>query len=157
MTDKAAKPEAPRQPPRGKPFRKGKSGNPRGRPKGAKNLTGVLRRVLESRTVEDGQAVSNLELAVQRFVDQATKGDPGSVRMLLAELRRLEPEQGQPPHDCMDKIREKMEAADRQLTALLDELEQKHEAEEAEARAKGICSACGGPLPTRENADGEEG
>jgi hypothetical protein len=150
MTDEkpAARPTKRRLTPPGTPFEKGKSGNPKGRPKGARGLSGLLKEALEVRVVEeDGKEISKLEAAVRRIADSAAGGDPRMLQMLLAELRRLEPSRPEPaPHDCMDVVREEMKGAHARLTEKLAKLRAHMEREEEEARAKGLpCPTCGAP------------
>jgi hypothetical protein len=62
---------------RGKPFRKGKSGNPDGRPKGSRNVTTVA---LE--TLLDGQA----QALTQKAIDLALTGDMAALRLCLDRI-----------------------------------------------------------------------
>ncbi len=143
----AARPTKRRLTPPGTPFEKGKSGNPRGRPKGARGLSGLLKEALEVRVTEDGQEISKLEAAVRRIADSAAGGDPRMLQMLLAELRRLEPSRAEPaPHDCMDVVREEMKGAHARLTEKLAKLRAHMLQNQEEARAKGLpCPTCGAP------------
>ena len=150
MTDKkpAARPAKRQLPPPGTRFEKGKSGNPRGRPRGARGLSGLLKEALEVRVVEeDGREISKLEAAVRRIADSAAGGDPRMLQMLLAELRRLEPSRSEPaPHDCMDVVRVQMKGAHEELLRKLGKLRAHMEREKEEARAKGLpCPTCGTP------------
>lgn len=74
------------KPPEHSKFRKGRSGNPRGRPKGVLNLATILERVLQAKVVidEDGESrtVTKLELALEKLVDLAVKGDLAALRLL---------------------------------------------------------------------------
>jgi len=76
------------KPPRRTRFRKGVSGNPKGRPKGARNLATVLERTLKERVVinENGvrRVVSKLEAAVKQLVNKAASGDLLAMRQLTA-------------------------------------------------------------------------
>ena len=149
MTDKkpAARPAKRQLPPPGTRFEKGKSGNPRGRPKGARGLSGLLKEALDARVVEGGQEISKLEAAVRRIADSAAGGDPRMLQMLLAELRRLEPSHAEPaPHDCMDVVRQQMNGAKEELLRKLGKLRTHVEREQEEARVKGLpCPTCGAP------------
>jgi hypothetical protein len=62
---------------RGKPFRKGRSGNPDGRPKGSRNVTTVA---LES--LLDGQATA----LTQKAIDLALTGDMAALRLCLDRI-----------------------------------------------------------------------
>jgi hypothetical protein len=62
---------------RGKPFRKGQSGNPDGRPKGSRNITTVA---LES--LLDGQAT----VLTQKAIDLALTGDMAALRLCLDRI-----------------------------------------------------------------------
>lgn len=62
---------------RGKPFEKGRSGNPDGRPKGSRNATTIA---LE--TLLDGQA----EALTQKAIDLALTGDMAALRICLDRI-----------------------------------------------------------------------
>ena len=74
------------KPPQHSRFRKGCSGNPHGRPKGKLNLATILERVLQAKIAidENGvcRTVSKLELALEKLVDQAVRGDLAALRLL---------------------------------------------------------------------------
>jgi hypothetical protein len=135
MTDEKpqSRPAKQKLTPPGTPFEKGKSGNPRGRPKGARGLSGLLKEALEVRVTEDGKEISKLEAAVRRIADSAAGGDPRMLQMLLAELRRLEPTRPEPaPHDCMDVVRVQMARARDEFRAKLAKYRVDEEREEEE-------------------------
>ena len=75
-------------PPEHTRFKKGKSGNPRGRPKGALNIATVLERALRDKVVinENGvrKTVTKLEAAVKQLVNKAASGDLAAMRQLSA-------------------------------------------------------------------------
>jgi len=75
------------KPPKATRFRKGFSGNPKGRPKGKRNLATVLEQTLREKVVidDDGvcRTVTKLEAAVKQLVDKATKGDMAALRQLI--------------------------------------------------------------------------
>jgi Family of unknown function (DUF5681) len=83
-----------RHPPRATRFRKGTSGNPRGRPKGARNLATVVASALDERVVvvENGRRkrITKLELVVKHLVNGAASGDPRSLRLLLPLIQAIE-------------------------------------------------------------------
>lgn len=74
------------RPPRDTKFRKGESGNPRGRPKGTLNLATVLARTLREKVVinENGRrkVITKLEAAITQLVNKAASGDRHAVRYL---------------------------------------------------------------------------
>lgn len=74
------------KPPQGSRFKQGRSGNPKGRPKGSLNLATVLQRTLRETIVinENGRrrVVSKLEAAIAELVRKATSGDGHAIRYL---------------------------------------------------------------------------
>ena len=74
------------KPPQSFRFKKGRSGNPRGRPKGALNMATVLARTLREKVVieENGKrkTVTKLEVAIAQLVSKATSGDGHAIRYL---------------------------------------------------------------------------
>ena len=92
-------------------FQKGRSGNPRGRPRGAKSFTTLLFERLDRRVerrAEDGarRKVSKRELAAERLVDNFAEGEPSATKLMLGLMRERErqaPAQ-RPPFDDADKL-----------------------------------------------------
>lgn len=91
-----------RRPPKSGRFKKGKSGNPKGRPKGSANFLAVLERELNQPVVvnENGKKtkVTRLQAMVKRMVTGALQGDQKSMLTLVAILRstgRLDPGQAE--------------------------------------------------------------
>src|SRR5262249_41951348 len=70
---------------RGRPFERGKSGNPKGRPKGARNHVTVLAEALL-----DGEA----EAVIRKVIEKAKEGDTTALRLCLERL--LAPRRGRP-------------------------------------------------------------
>ena len=90
-----------RKPPKNTQFKKGKSGNPNGRPKGAKNFSTDLIEVLEQLIVirEGGRVkkVTGQRALLLRMLDKGLKGDPRAAMAVLglAERRATErPDEG---------------------------------------------------------------
>lgn len=77
-----------RSPPEATRFKKGVSGNPRGRPKGSLNVATVLTRTLREKIVinENGRrrTVTKLEAALNQLVNKAAAGDLRALRHLTA-------------------------------------------------------------------------
>ena len=77
-----------RKPPRGVPFRPGQSGNPKGRPKGARNLSTVVRAALNEKVdvTENGRQkrITKLEAAIKHLMNKAASGEAGATRDVIA-------------------------------------------------------------------------
>jgi Family of unknown function (DUF5681) len=88
-----------RHPPLATRFRAGTSGNPRGRPKGARNLATVLAATLAERVAvtENGRRkkITKLEAAVKQLVNRALSGEARSMSLLLAIIQASEAEPAQ--------------------------------------------------------------
>jgi hypothetical protein len=82
------------KPPMHTRFKKGESGNPKGRPKGSLNLATVLVRTLREQVVinEGGQrkTVTKLEAAVKQLANKAASGDLGALRQLFMLVDTVE-------------------------------------------------------------------
>ena len=82
------------KPPRRTQFAKGKSGNPRGRPKGALNVATMLERILEEEVIitQNGRrrTVTKLQAAIIQLTDKATGGDLKALQLLTSLLRSAE-------------------------------------------------------------------
>jgi hypothetical protein len=80
-----------RRPPRKGQFQPGKSGNPRGRPKGAKNVRTLVEEQLAVKVtvVENGRSreISKREVMVLQLVNKATTGDLKSIATVLDMTR----------------------------------------------------------------------
>jgi hypothetical protein len=105
-------------PPRSTRFKKGVSGNPKGRPKGSLNVATVFTRTLLEKVVinEHGQrkTVTKLEAALKQLANKAASGDLRAVRQLIELARDAEakhnatsvqdPEFGEFDREVMDDI-----------------------------------------------------
>jgi hypothetical protein len=93
------------KPPRNSRFVKGQSGNPRGRPPGAKNLKILLNKALNELVIvtENGgrRKISKREAIVTQLVNRSAKADYKAIQILLGMLRDIEghAEPGAVDHD----------------------------------------------------------
>ena len=75
-------------------FKKGESGNPKGRPRGSKNLATLLESELKERVVvtENGRrrSITKQAARVKHLVNKAVSGDRQLMRLVLEEIRLLE-------------------------------------------------------------------
>src|SRR6266849_2816817 len=75
-------------------FRKGQSGNPRGRPRGSKNLTTLVSDALDQLVVvtENGRRrkIAKRELGIAQLVNKFAMADPHATRILLGLLQEIE-------------------------------------------------------------------
>jgi hypothetical protein len=81
------------KPPRDTQFKKGRSGNPTGRPKGSPSLANELRKILSKKVtvVENGRrkVISKEEAALTQIVNKAVTGDLPSLRLLFGEMAKF--------------------------------------------------------------------
>ena len=103
-----------RKPPVQTRFKKGRSGNPNGRPKGTLNLATVLLRTLREQVVinENGRrkVVTKLEAAVKQLVNKAASGDLKAFQQ-LAGLKQAAEEQAlesATPNEAMAEVDQKV-------------------------------------------------
>jgi ribosomal protein S20 len=84
-------------PPEATRFKKGVSGNPKGRPKGSLNVATVFIKTLREKVVinENGRrrTVTKLEAALKQLVNKAASGDIRALRQLLESARDAEAKQ----------------------------------------------------------------
>lgn len=77
-----------RKPPKATRFKKGKSGNPKGRPKGSPNVMTAIDRAIHEKVVinENGQrrTISKLDAAAKQLANKAAQGDQRAIGQLLA-------------------------------------------------------------------------
>lgn len=75
------------QPPRRTQFKKGRSGNPKGRPRGSRNATTLLKEALNEQVVitENGRrrTITKKEVIITQIVNKAASGDHRSIQLLL--------------------------------------------------------------------------
>jgi hypothetical protein len=81
-----------RRPPRHSRFQPGRSGNPRGRPRGVKSLSDIVRKIVGQKVTvtENGRVrrVPRLEAILLRAAGEASRGDARALRLLLQLTER---------------------------------------------------------------------
>ena len=91
-------------------FKKGQSGNPKGRPKGTLNITTVLERTLREKvaiTVKGRRkTVTKLEAALQQVVDKAASGELKAFQVMSRLVHSAEEREVQAPvpNDGLDEV-----------------------------------------------------
>jgi hypothetical protein len=104
------------KPPQNTRFRKGESGNPKGRPKGTLNLATVLERTLRERIVinESGRrkAITKLEAAIKQLANKAASGELKALQLLATLVRTAQEHENQQtaPNSVLDEVDEKVVA-----------------------------------------------
>ncbi|MEO7862005.1 MAG: DUF5681 domain-containing protein, partial [Nitrospirales bacterium] len=87
-----------RKPPTRTQFKKGRSGNPKGRPTGSPNFATALEQALSEQVIvnEGGQrhAVTKLVATVKQLVNKATQGDARATQQVLNVLHVLDCDPG---------------------------------------------------------------
>jgi hypothetical protein len=82
------------KPPRHTRFKRGQSGNPRGRPPGAKNLSTLLNEALNElvAVTENGgrKSISKRQAAFKQLVNEAAKGNWRALKLLVDILQDIE-------------------------------------------------------------------
>lgn len=75
------------RPPQEHRFKKGRSGNPKGRPKGSKNVSVLVRRMLDATTSSpiDGKRISYRELMLLAQMKKAIEGSLAHATWLLSQ------------------------------------------------------------------------
>jgi len=91
------------KPPTATRFKPGQSGNPRGRPKGAKGLNTIVRETLGGklavRTSEGTKKISKIEAVLQKTLEKALKGDARAQFELMKLWRVAVPDAAGPDED----------------------------------------------------------
>lgn len=82
------------KPPQPSQFKKGRSGNPKGRPKGASNTKKKIKRMLEApnpvRVGEQARIMTTIDLALERVREGVRKDDKRAVAQALSLARELD-------------------------------------------------------------------
>ena len=107
------------KPPRNTQFKKGQSGNPRGRPSRSKNLATLVSVALNEPVivVENGgrRKITKREAIIKQLVNRSTKADWRAIKILLDIVReiesRVEPETAESSFSAADeKVIEQIKA-----------------------------------------------
>lgn len=81
-----------RRPPKRTQFKKGESGNPKGRPKGARGLEKVVMEELKAKITvnENGRSkrVRKVEAIAKQMVNKAMTGDPKAISLVIGVSNR---------------------------------------------------------------------
>jgi hypothetical protein len=98
------------RPPRAHQFKPGQSGNPRGRRKGTRNETTILRDLLNRRIdVREGASTRKItifEAILLRFTEDALKGNTKSAAFLFDRYAGSQEGESQPDHEISKDDRE---------------------------------------------------
>jgi hypothetical protein len=110
------------KPPKETQFQQGQSGNPKGRPKGRRNVATALQSALNEKVVitENGhrKTITKLDAAFKQVVNKAAGGDTSATKLLVQLFPFLESE-------LADKPPQPSQQADKQVLAnLLNRLQQ---------------------------------
>ena len=80
------------RPPKATQFKAGKTGNPRGRPKGSRTVWAILQDILRQKVAvtESGKTrrIAALEVMLRRLVNDAMRSDAKALKLLLALIER---------------------------------------------------------------------
>jgi Family of unknown function (DUF5681) len=92
-----------KKPPVATRFQKGNRANPRGRPRGSKNLATLLERALDAAADADASEtdgrLTKRELVVARLVERSAKADLAATKLLFELLRKVDPRMVSAPID----------------------------------------------------------
>jgi hypothetical protein len=120
-----------RKPPKSTQFKPGRSGNPKGRPKGVQNfetdLQETLRMPVEIRDANGIRKITKQKAALEKLADQALNGDARSIQQLFSLASRLR-------ENRTEALAVLLDNADR---AILDEYYYDRRAREAEQAESG--------------------
>jgi hypothetical protein len=82
------------RPPLNRRFERGRSGNPRGRPRGSYELSTILERAVSEKVVvkqgERRRKISKREAMLTQLANKAAAGDHRSIQLLVALLQQIE-------------------------------------------------------------------
>jgi len=136
-----------RRPPRQTQFRKGRSGNPNGRPKGSRSLATLMGNALNEAVVinENGRrrTITKGEAIIKQLVNRGAAGDARSIQLLLAQIRVIEADLESPTREGEESDTETQLLMYERLTI------------EERRRLRDLVAKAQGDPPPVETADGE--
>ena len=81
-----------RRPPKASQFKKGTSGNPRGRPRGSRGIGNILHDVTKQKiaVTENGRTrwMQAVEVMLRRLINEAVQGDQGALKFIFTLMDR---------------------------------------------------------------------
>ncbi len=93
------------KPPKNTQFQPGKSGNPKGRPKGAKGIATVFMEEANQKvSIKIGDKtvkITKLQATVKRLFQQALEGKPHAIARITEMARVIEPQMEQKPDQAL--------------------------------------------------------
>ena len=123
-----------RRPPEATRFKKGVSGNPRGRPKGSLNVATAFMKALREKVVinEHGQrkTITKLEAALKQLANKGASGDLRALAQLIALAQDAEAKQNMPSAQEPVTSEIDQEVMEGILRRFVNTAEQQEEAEE---------------------------
>lgn len=140
------------KPPQQTRFKKGRSGNPRGRPKGSRSLKSHLMKELDAIVTvnENGvsKQISKREAAAKHIVNKAACGDPRMIKLvrdLIGDVEDREDEQVKAKQGltARDRIAKKLDEMSVKVRERVEQLYREHHVEGAVPRAAGSTSTEG--------------
>lgn len=100
------------KPPTHTQFKPGISGNPKGRPKGSRNLTTILAKALRERVIvnENGRrrTMTKLDAAVGQLVNKSASGDLAALRQLIILAASIDVQSTEPTETQLSEVDRKI-------------------------------------------------
>lgn len=94
----------PKRPPREHQFKRGQSGNPRGRPKGHLNVRTLLHEELSVEVgVKNGENIPVLRAILRRLIRKAAEGELRAIESVLARAERYQSSEQRTPDELPEE------------------------------------------------------
>ena len=68
------------------PFKKGQSGNPKGRPKDGESWAGMLSKICEEDLTHNGKKITKKEAICRKLISEAAKGEQWAINALMDRI-----------------------------------------------------------------------